>query len=123
MKETLNTKQRQFNAGRFATKLLLVASTVVSLSPTYVSGPALATSIDPSIARQLQDTRGQLLRRESQLLRDQDDMRKQLDDLKRRNDGNVLSGTINEIAKQLDKNYSDLRRTRSALRDVESNLL
>jgi hypothetical protein len=123
MKKTNSTKQKQCHTTRLATKLLLVTTTVISLSPVFFTGAAYATSIDPSIVRQLQDTRGQLLRRESQLLRDQDDMRKQIDDLKRRNDGNVLSGTINQLAQRLDRNYSDLRRTRSALRDVESNLL
>ena len=106
-----------------AKQIALAAITVLSMGPVFFTAPAEAITLEPGLVRQLQDARGQLLRRENQLLRDQDDLRKQLDDLRKRNDGNVLSGTINELAKRLDKNYADLRQTRTAIRDVETNLL
>ncbi len=105
------------------TKIALAAITAISLNPIFFAGAARASMTDPYVVNQLQDARGRLLRRENQLLRDQDDLRRQLDDLKRRNDGNTLSGSIIEVAKRLDKNYADLRQTRGAIRDVESNLL
>jgi hypothetical protein len=105
------------------TKIALAAITIISLSPVFFASEARASMTEPYVVDQLQDARGSLLRREYQLLRDQDDLKRQLDDLKRRNDGNTLSGSITELAKRLDKNYADLRQTRTAIRDVESNLL
>lgn len=120
MKNTITMKT---TVQGITTKIALAAITLISLSPGFCTLEARASMTDPYVVNQLQDARGRLLRRENQLLRDQDDLKRQLDDLKRRNDGNTLSGTITEVAKRIDKNYADLRQTRTALRDVESNLL
>jgi hypothetical protein len=118
-----NTNNMKTTNRNISTKIALAAITIISLSQVFFIAEARASMTEPYVVDQLQGLRGQLLRRENQLLRDQDDLKRQLDDLKRRNDGNTLSGTIIEVAKRLDRNYSDLRQTRTAIRDVESNLL
>jgi hypothetical protein len=118
-----NTTTMTKTLQKITTKIALSAITIVSISPVFFTLEARASMTDPYVVDQLLDARGRLLRQENQLLRDQDDLKRQLDDLKRRNNGNTLSGTINELAKRLDRTYADLRRTRTAIRDVESNLL
>jgi len=122
MKTTNNINNNKINRG-ITTKIVLAAITIISISPTFSALEARASMTEPYVVDQLQDRRGQLLRKENQLLKDQDDLRRQLDDLRRRNDGNTLAGTINEVAKRLDRNYADLRQTQTAIRDVERNLL
>ncbi|MBU6452272.1 MAG: hypothetical protein KGS72_10865 [Cyanobacteria bacterium REEB67] len=106
-----------------ASKTILTAAAILALNPLCLAGAAHAGMTDPYIIDQLQTTRVQLIRKESQLLRDQDDLKRQLDDLRRRNDGNVLSGSISDVSRRLDRTYSDLRQTQTAIRDVERTLL
>ncbi len=122
MKTTNNINNNKIQRGITA-KIALAAITIISVSPAFFALEARASMTEPYVVDQLQDRRGQLLRRENQLLKDQDDLKRQLDDLRRRNDGNTLAGTINEVAKRLDRNYADLRQTQTAIRDVERNLL
>ena len=104
-------------------KIVLIAIAIISLSPVFMATEAHAGMTDPYVVNQLQDSRSQLLRKETQLLRDQDDLKRQLDDMKRRNDGNVLASSINDLTRRLDKTYSDLRQTQTAIRDVEHIML
>jgi len=119
---TNTTNMKKTNHG-ITTKIALAAITIISLSPVFFASEARAITADPQLVDQLLDARGKLLKQENQLLRDQDDLKRQLDDLRRRNNGNTLSGTINDLAKRLDKTYADLNKTRTAIRDVDSNLL
>ncbi|MBS1994327.1 MAG: hypothetical protein JSS86_09865 [Cyanobacteria bacterium SZAS LIN-2] len=105
-----------------STKIALATLMIISLSPVCATS-AIAGMTDAKIVDQLQDAKSRLLRKEYQLLRDQDDLKRQLDDLKRRNDGNVLAGTIDDVARRLDKTYADLRQTRIAISDVSRSLL
>jgi hypothetical protein len=106
-----------------ATKLALTALAVIAINPLALASAAHAGMTDPYVFDQLQYTRTQLLRKEYQILRDQDDLKRQLDDLRRRNDGNVLSSSIGDVARRLDKSYVDLRQTQTAIKDVERTLL
>jgi len=104
------------------TKIALATLMVISLSP-ITANSALAGMTDGKIADQLMDSKSRLMRKENQLLRDQDELKRQLDDLKRRNDGNVLASSIDDVSRRLDKNYSDLRQTQIAIRDLSQSLL
>lgn len=98
---------------------LILASTGAS---ALIETPALGFIADPSIVGQLNDRRRFLLTREFILMRDYDDLLRRIDDLKRRGDADSQR-QLNELCSKSDSKFTELRRVRLDIRDIDYRLM
>lgn len=104
---------KTFNRGCLAVMALLA----------FTQAPqANAMVMDSQVYGQYQMSRAVLLEKERSTQRDCDEIQRQIDDLNRKQDRD-LQGQLNDLCRSLDTKYSDLRRIRLQIRDVELKML
>lgn len=103
------------------TALSLIALTALAVNLS--SQPASAYVTDPTAISMLQNSRKDLLVRESKLMRDQDDLNRQINDLKKSDNDPQVRYAINDLCQKLDSKYAQLQRTRWELKQIEQSLM
>ena len=98
---------------------LVLALTIISLS-SLAAPSADAMARDPRILGRLQDQRNVLLIQERQLLEDYDDLQKQIRDVQQRNQDPKV---VDQLCRQLDAKFSDLKQIQYDIKNVDSRLM
>lgn len=113
-------KKTTFNRGCLRHRVQKLA--VIALLAFSQAPQANAMVMDSQVFGQYQASRTLLLNKERSMQQDCDDLQRQIDDLNRKQDRD-LQGQINDLCRSLDTKFSDLRRIRQQLRDVEMKML
>ena len=98
---------------------LLLAILSFSLSCLFAQ-PAQAIIRDQSVVGRLQDQRNVLILKERQLLEDYDDLQEQIRDMQKRDNDPKM---VDQLCRQADSTFSDLKSVRYNLRQIEVLLM